>query len=90
MNEKRLRRKNYDKIYKIRHYKMSKYLELWYPCPYWSTFDENGKKYIKRFYRGQKSKYFKRLSNKRVRKNKKLSGRGNNYRKLFDYWWEMY
>lgn len=90
MNEKRLRRKNYDKVYKIRRYKMSKYLEHWCPCPYWSTYDENGKMYTKRFYRGQKSKYFKRLSNKRVRKNKKLSGRGNNYRKLFDYWWEMY
>lgn len=52
MNERRLRRKNYDKVYKIRRYKMSKYLEHWYPCPYWSTFDENGKMYTKRFYRG--------------------------------------
>ena len=52
--------------------------------------ERDGKEYYKRYYRGKRSKYLKRLSNKAVRRYKgDISGKGG-YKKLFDYWWELY
>jgi len=45
--------------------------------------------YYKRLYRGQRSKYLKKISHKKVRKYKgELSQKGNSSNKLFDFWWE--
>lgn len=49
---------------------------------------KNPKPYYKRVYRGQRSKFFKKLSNKRVRRYKEAINNGNNYRKIYDFWWE--
>ena len=52
--------------------------------------ERDGKEYYKRYYRGKRSKYLKKLSNKKVRRyNGEISGKGG-YKKLFDYWWELY
>lgn len=35
-------------------------------------------------------KYYKRLSNRIVRRNNDIPAKGNGYRKCFDYWWTLY
>lgn len=37
-----------------------------------------------------KSQYYKRYSNHCVRRSGIRCGKGNAYRRVFDYWWEMY
>lgn len=38
---------------------------------------------------GRRKKYFKRASNKAVRRAKTVPAKGNGYRKVFDYWWTI-
>lgn len=51
---------------------------------------ENPKPYYKRVYRGKRSKYLKRQSNKKIRRYKGGLQNGWNCHRLFDFWWEMY
>lgn len=60
-----------------------------YP-PIVSCKEKDGKIYYKRWYRGKRSKYLKRQSNKRIRRYKCDLPNGNQNHKLFDFWWEMY
>lgn len=53
-------------------------------------FIDNPNPYYKRFYRGKRSKYLKRQSNKKIRKYKGEIPNGFGCHKLFDFWWEMY
>lgn len=74
--------KQYKRIYKINHKRYT-------PSGVYKK-ERDGKEYYKRYYRGKRSKYLKRLSNKAVRKYKGvISGKGG-YKRLFDYWWELY
>ena len=49
---------------------------------------KNPKPYYKRLYRGRRSKYLKRLSNKKIRRYKGELHKGYHCHKLFDFWWE--
>lgn len=51
---------------------------------------ENPKPYYKRIYRGQRSKYIKKLSNKKIRRYKGELSNGYMCHKLYDFWYEMY
>lgn len=52
--------------------------------------ERNGKEWYAHYYRGKRSKYLKKLSNKKIRKYKgEINGKGG-YKRLFDYWWELY
>lgn len=51
-------------------------------------YDEDKKRYM-RWYTPRIGKYYRRISNKRVRRTKYLVN-GNTYKKYFDYWWELY
>ena len=52
---------------------------------------ENPKPYYKRYYREQRAKYIKRMSNKTIRRYKgDIPKNGNWSHKLYDFWWEMY
>jgi hypothetical protein len=48
---------------------------------------KEGKSYYKRYYLSYNglTKFFKHMSNKKVRKCRCLSGKGSNYKKVFDY-----
>ena len=37
-----------------------------------------------------RQQYLKRKGNRKVRKYRWLPKKGNQYRKVFDYWWELY
>lgn len=49
---------------------------------------KNSKPYYKRKYRGRRSKYLKRLSNKKIRKYKGELHNGYHCHKVFDFWHE--
>lgn len=51
---------------------------------------EIAKPYYKRLYRGQRSKYIKKLSNRKIRRYKGDLSNGFMCHKLYDFWWEMY
>lgn len=54
-------------------------------------YNEDKKRYIK--YRPSNTpghaKYLRKMSNRRVRRNVAIP-KGSTYKKLFDYWWELY
>ena len=53
--------------------------------------EKDGKAYYRRYYRGKTSQYLKRLSAKTNRRQIYDSPRERSYyRKVFDYWWELY
>ena len=52
---------------------------------------DNPKPYYKRYYRGKRSKYCKKYSNRKIRRYKgEFPKKGNWSHKLYDFWWEMY
>lgn len=47
--------------------------------------------HLTRCYRGKRSKFLKKVSNKRVRVYKgELKGKNCDYRRVFNFWWELY
>ena len=51
-------------------------------------YDKDKKRYM-RWYAPRIGKFYRRISNKKVRHAKYLTN-GNSYRKYFDYWWELH
>lgn len=54
---------------------------------------DNDKNRIIRYYPSTSTgytKYLRRLANRRVRRTKDLPRKGNYYKKLYDYWWELF
>ena len=47
-------------------------------------------KHIKYPKNSEKQKWIKTETSRRLRHYKHIPKKGNTYRKLFDYWWEMY
>lgn len=64
-----------------------KRLNKLYGCSGWWVIHNKGE-YKKKCYINS-SKYHKRYSNKKVRRYKNFIGNGGDYRKLYDYWWEV-
>ena len=57
------------------------------PAVYYS---EKKQRYT-RIYRSRNSKYYKQLSNRKIRRYQgELAKNGNNYHRLFDFWWSLY
>lgn len=55
------------------------------------TEDESQIAYFKRYDTPSNSKFLKRQSNKKIRRmNTEDAMRGGEYKKVFDYWWELY
>lgn len=53
--------------------------------------DENGVRYVKKYYVSNRSKHAKKITNKIVRKSKNdFSLKGAGYKKKHDYWWEVW
>lgn len=45
--------------------------------------------YIRRRHRSDTTTYFKRFSNRKIRREKGFLYNGNAYRRVFDYWWNV-
>lgn len=53
-------------------------------------YDDRKKRYVRVYVRRSHTKKdYKRYSNKRLRQNRSVALRGNKYRRVFDYWWEL-
>lgn len=93
---KRQNKRARDKRYKNKLKRMWQYTKNWYPSPAYPI-DKNGEYAdteeetvtYKRQYSPRRSKYLRKLSNKKVRRKKGISNRGG-YRKVFDYQWELW
>jgi len=46
--------------------------------------------YVKRSKSSEMRQFYKRYTNKKVRRCKEAFSKGNQYRKCFDYWWTLY
>lgn len=51
-------------------------------------YSDRKQRYV-RFYQGKKAKYFRKCSNKRVRKEPETLQYGK-YRRAYDYWWKLW
>ena len=60
---------------------------VYYTDEPWHT--RNAKPYYKRYYRGQRSKYLKKLSNRKIRRyDGEVHQKGWGCHKIYDFWWE--
>ena len=95
-NPRHLNRYEREKHYKDREKRMA--IDLWntYLAPSgidkdeYYTNDPNEIVYVKRLYRGSRSKFLKRRSNKKVRRYQREFPNHGGYRRVFDFWWELY
>ncbi|UUV46285.1 hypothetical protein [Bacillus phage vB_BanS-Thrax2] len=50
----------------------------------------NNDKYNKRYYRGKRSAFLKKVSSKKIRNHKgSFQPKGNKHKRVFDFWWEL-
>lgn len=96
-NPRKLNRYDRNKKYKRKLINLArKNIGKWFPPAF--PVNENGdwtdnieEMYrIKRLYRGSRSKYLKKMSNKKLRRFKGNVSNHGGYRKVYDLWWEMY
>lgn len=52
-------------------------------------FDEDKGRLV-RYYRGKRSKFLKQLSSKKCRRIKLVALQHSQYKRIFDYWWELF
>lgn len=52
-------------------------------------YDEDKNRYIK-CERTSLSKWHKKQSNRRLRRNKNLNYKNGQYKKIYDFWWELF
>lgn len=53
------------------------------------TDDPDDVKYIRREYRGRMSKFLKKIGNRKIRRYNGDISSGCEYKRLFDFWWEL-
>ena len=76
-------------INNIRQKKRDKYMLKFY-SPYYTVRDRNGKQYIKRYYRGKRSRLLKKAGSRKIRTIMDYYPKGNKVKRQFDFWWELY
>ena len=58
-------------------------------CGHWEGNQFVFGSYVKHPQNASNKAFFKRVSNKKVRRNSGIPTKGNGYRKVFDYWWTI-
>ena len=94
--KKRINKRERDLKHK-EHLKRLNKISKGYPSPVYYTdkiyvrgygYIENPKPYYKRLYRGKRSKYLKKQSNRKIRRYKGKLHNGWQCHKLYDFWWK--
>ena len=94
--KKRINKREKDLKHK-EHLKRLNKISKGYPSPVYYTdkiyvrgygYIENPKPYYKRLYRGKRSKYLKKQSNRKIRRYKGKLHNGWQCHKLYDFWWK--
>ena len=94
-NPKSIKNKNKPRLNqyerkKITQQKLQKIKDI---CSYYVVSERDG--YLERNYltnhsnKYSRTVYYKKYSNIKVRRNKEFKLKGNSYRKVFDYWWQI-
>ena len=81
--DERRRRTNRKK----KHWKQLASYSWWCSGAYETT-DYKGRPFIKRYWRGQRSKWIKKKCNKRFRRTQEVSRQRGVYRKYSEFWWD--
>ena len=80
-----------DEKYRKKLKRLAKAKENSWFSPAWCVkSDEHKPEYVKREYRGKRSKILKKISNKKVRQFQGEIPDGCGYKRIFDLWWELY
>jgi hypothetical protein len=99
LSKNRGRKRERDLKYKNHLKKMEKYTQNWFYSPIYYVDEyyvgrgrwvENPKPYYKRIYRGKRSRYYKKQSNKKIRKYRNEIHKGSSYKKVYDFWWNLW
>ena len=93
--KKRIRNKKYKKHLEslnnnLHHYPSPVYYKEETYNKQTGKYGMNEKPYYKRIYRGKCSSYHKKRSNKAIRRYKGEIGGKSGYKKIYDFWWELY
>ena len=74
--------------------------DSWFPWPVvWSDYEYDWDKhcnfpaknaFLQRNWRGRRSRYYKTLGHRKLRRNKHLDITNKTYNKSYEFWWEMY
>lgn len=87
------KRRRSENIYYERLRRLYQNTAGWYPSTIIKVETGNQKYYYKRLYRdnhaGGRYKYHKKLSNRKIRHNKIPISKGGNYKKVYDFWWNV-
>ena len=87
-------RNHAEKLARITEHRWSQayYLKTkdWYIRDGYIEIIECKKPYYQRIYRGQRSKWIKKQCNRSVRRYKGKIPNGGSYKKIDEFWWEMY
>ena len=89
MSSKKKRTTKYERNQKYQNYlkQLSKKTSSYFP----SVVYIDGLHYYKRYYRGRRSKYLKKISNRKIRRHKcELPKHGSQFHRLYDFWYELY
>jgi len=82
---KKSRPNRYERKYIERKRLSEIYEESWHPVWY----DKDSQRYKRCYYSGRKG-FAKRQSNRKIRHTKDFDANGGMYRKLYDYWWNVF
>jgi len=82
---KRRKLNRYERKYIERKRLSEIYEESWHPVWY----DKDSQRYKRCYYSGRKG-FAKRQSNRKIRHTKDFDANGGMYRKLYDYWWNVF
>ena len=86
---KKKRTTKYERNQKYQNYlkQLSKKTSSYFP----SVVYIDGLHYYKRYYRGRRSKYLKKIFNRKIRRHKcELPKQGLRFHKIYDFWYELY
>ena len=91
------RKRNRDRRYKAKAKRKYQDLKNSFPSPFYPVgkdggyeSDENKIVRYKRDYNPPRAKWLRKVSNKKVRKEKEIPSKGSGFKKLFDYWWNLW
>lgn len=90
VNNKKIKNKRKYYLDKKAEKRMKKLHEIGVYQVYEAINEDTGEKYMDKFYLSGRKGFAKRQSNKKVRKSNNFPLKGGGYRKVYDYWWEVF
>ena len=92
MRERRKREREYKRHLKQLNSETNKYIPSVFSCDENREYTKDNDKvtFFKRIWRGKRSKYAKQKCNEKVRKEDDELYQGGLYKKISDFWWDLW